>query len=146
MTPEIKKIGNKLFDKVELESQKVELGVVEDIAKMISDANSLLKTLLDDKVLLVNADKNIQSAKVEAEKLIKSSITNAEKIAVSTDKNASKAISILPKIGTILDKADQAAKGLGLDSKGITGYTELDKLYFALEAAQGEVSKFVFKD
>jgi hypothetical protein len=62
MNPEVKKIGNKLFDKVELASQKVELGVVEDIAKMISDANSLLKTLVDDKTLLANADKAIAAA------------------------------------------------------------------------------------
>ncbi len=128
MTPEVKKIGNKLFDKVELASQKVELGVVEDIAKMISDANSLLKTLVDDKTLLANADKAIAAANA-----------NADKVAVASEKNVQKANSILPKIGTILDKADQAAKGLGLDSKGITGYTDLDKLYFALEAAQKEV-------
>ena len=31
MNPEVKKIGNKLFDKVELTSQKVELGIIQDI-------------------------------------------------------------------------------------------------------------------
>jgi len=128
MNPELTKIGNKLFDKVELSSTKVELGVVEDIAKMISDANSLLKTLVDDKTLLANADKAIAVAN-----------TNADKVAVNSEKNAQKALALLPKIGTILDKADQAAKGLGLDSKGITGYSDLDKLYFSLEAAQKEV-------
>jgi hypothetical protein len=128
MTPEVTKIGNKLFDKVELSSVKVELGVVEDIAKMASDANSLLKILVDDKTLLANADKAIAVAN-----------TNADKVAVNSEKNAQKALALLPKIGTILDKADQAAKGLGLDSKGITGYSDLDKLYFALEAAQKEV-------
>jgi chemotaxis regulatin CheY-phosphate phosphatase CheZ len=128
MNPEVKKIGNKLFDKVELASQKVELGVVEDIAKMTSDANSLLRTLIDDKTLLSNADKAIATANA-----------NADKVAVNSEKNAQKALALLPKIGTILDKADQAAKGLGLDSKGITGYTDLDKLYFTLEAAQKEV-------
>jgi hypothetical protein len=128
MNPEVTKIGNKLFDKVDLSSVKVELGVVEDIAKMISDANSLLKTLVDDKILLSNADKAIAAAN-----------TNADKVAVASEKNAQKALALLPKIGTILDKADQAAKGLGLDSKGITGYTDLDKLYFSLESAQKEV-------
>jgi len=33
MTPEVKKIGNKLFEKVELSSVKVELGLVDDIVK-----------------------------------------------------------------------------------------------------------------
>jgi hypothetical protein len=35
MTPEVTKIGNKLFDKVELASQKVELGIVDDAKKGI---------------------------------------------------------------------------------------------------------------
>ena len=31
MNPEVKKIGNKLFDKVELESQKVELALLDNL-------------------------------------------------------------------------------------------------------------------
>jgi hypothetical protein len=30
MTPEVKKIGNKLFDKVELGSHKVDLGIIQE--------------------------------------------------------------------------------------------------------------------
>jgi hypothetical protein len=121
-----KLVFSKLF-KEELAVQKVELGVVDDISKAISDASSTLKVLQNDTILLSNADKAIANAN-----------TNADKVASESEKNVKKSSSLLPKIGTILDKADQAAKGLGLDSKGITGYVELDKLYFALESAQKE--------
>ena len=145
MTTE-KLVMNSLFGKTELKSSKIELGVVEDIAKIAADGNQILKILANDKLFLQNADKNIQSTKIQAEKLIEAVMKEADRVVGITDKNAQKALALLPKIGTILDKADAAAKGLGLDSKGITGYTELDKLYFALEAAQKEVYNFTFKD
>lgn len=131
----LKSVGNKLF-KTELTTQRVELGIAEDIAKMVSDANAILKILKEDKINLANADKAISDA-----------MTAADKIASASEKNSQKAGSLLPKIGTILDKADKAARDLGLDSKGIKGYTELDKLYFAIEAAQKEVGlNYVFKN
>lgn len=118
-------------DKTELAKHEVELAIVDDIAKMLGDATAILKTLQADKPVLQNADKAIAAAKA-----------NADKVAVASEKNVQKASAILPKIGTILDKADAAAKGLGVDSKGITGYNDLDKLYFAIEAAQKEVGLY----
>jgi len=136
MTPQEKNVFGKLFAKTELASQKVELGIVDDIAKISADANALLKVLRDDKILLSNADKAIADASA-----------NADKVALTSEKNVQKSNALLPKIGTILDKADNAAKDLGLDSKGILGYGELDKLYFALEEAQKQVgTSFVFKN
>ena len=128
-----KSVYNRLFaeDKVELASERIELGVVEDIAKMLNDANTILKTLQSDKPMLENADKAIAVANA-----------NADKAATASEKNVQKASALLPKIGTVLDKADTAAKSLGLDSKGITGYAELDKLYFAIESAQKEVGLY----
>ena len=124
-----KTVYNKLFtEKTELAKHEVELAVVDDIAKILNDANAILKTLQADKLVLQAADKAIAAAKA-----------NADKAAGASEKNVQKANGLLPKIGTILDKADAAAKGLGLDSKGITGYTDLDKIYFAIEAAQKEV-------
>ena len=131
----LKSVGNKLF-KTELATQRVELGVAEDIAKMAADANAVLKVLKDDKITLANADKAISDA-----------MAAADKVSAASEKNSQKAGALLPKIGNILDKADKAAKDLGLDSKGITGYSELDKLYFAIEAAQKEVGlNYVFKN
>jgi hypothetical protein len=37
MTPEVTKIGNKLFDKVELASERIELGVAQDMKKTSDD-------------------------------------------------------------------------------------------------------------
>jgi len=118
-------------ERTDLAKHEVELGVVEDIAKILGDANAILKTLQADKPLLQNADKGIAVAQA-----------NADKVAQASEKNVQKANALLPKIGTILDKADVAAKSLGLDSKGITGYNELDKIYFAIESAQKEVGLY----
>lgn len=117
--------------KTELAKHEVQLGVVEDIGKALSEANAILKVLIADKPILANADKAIAVASANADKLVQTS-----------EKNVQKASAFLPKIGTILDKADAAAKGLGLDSKGITGYTELDKIYFAIETAEKEVGLY----
>jgi hypothetical protein len=127
----LKTIYDKLGDKTELAKHEVELGVVEDISKTLAEANALLKVLVADKTILLNADKAIAVASANADKLVQAS-----------EKNVQKSSSFLIKIGTILDKADIAAKGLGLDSKGITGYTELDKIYFAIEKAEKEVGLY----
>jgi len=124
-------IYNKLQDKTELAKHEVQLGVVEDINKALAEANAILKVLIADKPILANADKAIAVA-----------IANADKLVQTSEKNVQKASAFLPKIGTILDKADVAAKGLGLDSKGITGYSELDKIYFAIEKAEKEVGLY----
>lgn len=139
-------VFSKLFKKEELASNKVELGIVEDINKISATANSLVDKLKSGKSELVNSDKAIQDARVQAQKLIDTANTNADKVAVNTNKVASQGLDLLAKIGTVLEKADKSARDLGLDSKGITGYKELDKLYFDLEAASKEVSNFVFKD
>lgn len=41
MTPEVKKIGNKLFDKVELASHKIELALVDDFNKEYQKLNDV---------------------------------------------------------------------------------------------------------
>jgi hypothetical protein len=124
-------IYNKLADKTELAKHEVQLGIVEDINKTLAEANAILKVLIADKPILANADKAIAVA-----------IANADKLVQTSEKNVKKASAFLPKIGTILDKADVAAKELGLDSKGITGYAELDKIYFAIEKAEKEVGLY----
>ena len=127
----LKTIYDKLGDKTELAKHEVQLGVVEDISKALAEANAILKALIADKPILANADKAIAVA-----------IANADKVAQTSEKNVLKSSSFLPKITTILDKADTAAKVLGLDSKGITGYTDLDKIYFAIEKAEKEVGLY----
>jgi hypothetical protein len=53
MNPEVTKIGNKLFDKVELSSQKVELALIDDLRKSAeltkSKSNSLYDSINESK-------------------------------------------------------------------------------------------------
>jgi hypothetical protein len=69
MTPEVTKIGNKLFDKVELASQKVELGLIQDIQadlKTWVSSSATVKTAINQlitKVLKDNTElKNVFAA------------------------------------------------------------------------------------
>jgi len=141
-------VFNKLWksNSTELASHKVELGIVDDINKISALSNSFMDKLKTSKVELINSDNAIQESRIQAKKIIDNANNNADKVVVSTRKISSQALDLLPKIGTILEKADKSAKDLGLDSSGITGYKELNKLYFDLESASKEVSNFVFKD
>ncbi len=47
MTPEVKKIGNKLFDKVELESQKIDLALIDDLTKSVNKSKASYKEFND---------------------------------------------------------------------------------------------------
>jgi len=132
----LKSVGHKLF-KAELESHKVELGISDEILKTLADANAMLRVLKNDKTLLINAEKSILEVKAEAQKIKSDSEKNSQKALGST----------LPDINVVLDKADAAAKDLGLDSKGIKGYVELKKLYDSVNEARKEVGNgYIFKN
>jgi hypothetical protein len=73
MNPEVKKIGNKLFDKVELESQKVELANINDFTKKTIEAENLYKQFND--------------VYAELEKLVPSVIKNGDAYLKSFDDN-----------------------------------------------------------
>ena len=47
MNPEVKKIGNKLFDKVELASQKIELALIDDLTKSLNKSKASYKEFND---------------------------------------------------------------------------------------------------
>ena len=61
MTPELKKIGNKLF-KTELGSYKVELGLIQDIDSSMGNAVKVFQKSFE---LLQNAKKALSDAKTE---------------------------------------------------------------------------------
>lgn len=66
MTPEVKKIGNKLFDKVDLSSQKVELALNDDVAKAYQQAINARKSSND---IYFKAKKAVESALAEIKNL-----------------------------------------------------------------------------
>ena len=119
--------------KLELSSQVIELGVVDDIKKSLTDGNALISDLGVELNKLKDADKAIELAR-----------TNADKVAVASDKVASKGSAFQTKIGTVLDKADKAAKDLGINPSSIASYSELDKMYDQIEIAYKAVKLYVF--
>jgi hypothetical protein len=73
MNPEVKKIGNKLFDKVELASQKVELANINEFTKKTVETENLYKQFND--------------VYAQLEKLVPSVIKNGDAYLKSLDDN-----------------------------------------------------------
>jgi hypothetical protein len=122
-----KLVFKSLFGKTELSTQKVELGIADDIAKAASEANALLTTLKNDNTNLLKTDNEITVA-----------LANAQKLKAEASKNISKGQALLGKITPLLSKAETAAKDLGLDVKSIAGYKELSNLFDRVEVYSEE--------
>ena len=137
---DIKKVAEfleKHSSKVELANQKVELGVADNISKALSDGKSTLKELKDSNSNLKAADSKLVSD-------IKAAIKQADGLANKDDKIKSAASKKAMQIAGILEKAEKAAKDLGISPSAINGYKELDKLYTEID---DEASKtFMWSD
>ena len=94
MTPEVTKIGNKLFDKVELESQKVELGLTQDIVAVLKQISSEM----------INAEKSINNLE-----LLKKQ-TDEQK--VKAEESMKNLVSLYNKGLPIYDKIDKMGEEL----------------------------------
>jgi len=107
---------NKIFadwakeEKTELASQKVELGLVQDIQKTIDNAKQKIKDV-------AAAQKRYDAALKEVE--------SAESKALDVREEG---VDVFQRGGAIREDAMDAAKDLGLDAKGIKGFGELDKI------------------
>ena len=119
-----KEVFNKLFkeEKVELATQKVELGVADNISKALSDGQSTLKGIRDSNSNLKAADSKLVSDIISA-------IKQANALADKDIKLKSAALKKAEQISGILEKAEKAAKDLGVDPMAIDGYKELGELY-----------------
>ena len=107
MNPEVKKIGNKLFDKVELASHKIDLALIDDIEKRNKETLTALQKA--DK-----AFQDYQNYLTKADVPFKNMISSRENyLKVTTD------------IGGLLIKAVKAADELGLNPEDIKGYSAL---------------------
>jgi seryl-tRNA synthetase len=129
---ELKTVFNKLY-KTELASQKVELALTDDIIKLNTSADSLVKELQAAKANLKNADNAIKAAKVEGKKVVDAS-----------DKKVSDGNSLTLKIADAIEKADALAKDLGVSSQSIPGYSNANKNYQNIEKLISEINGFVF--
>jgi len=132
MKSNIEKVYSKL-PKTELATQKVELGIADDIAKMqstlqksMSDADDKLKEFKDAKA-------QIEKAKAEALKVKKSS-----------DKIRNLITKSLVKANSLGDKTDKAANDLGVKSSDIKGYDKMMELIIDLTGAVADIRDFDF--
>ena len=99
MNPEVKKIGNKLFDKVELGSHKVELALIDDIKGSTQGVNNFSN----------NIDINIK----ELEQVKNSLIVDLKDLKQDLD-----------RLKNEINKFDLTTKELGLNPDTINGYKE----------------------
>jgi len=96
--------------KTELASEKIELGLVQDIQKTIDNAKQKIKDV-------AAAQKRYDAALKEVE--------SAESKALDVREEG---VDVFQRGGAIREDAMDAAKDLGLDAKGIKGFGELDKI------------------
>ena len=134
MKSNIEKVYSKL-PKVEL--AKVELGIADNISKALSEAEKVFKELKDSNTELKTADKKLVQS-------IKSAVKEADNIADKDIKLKSAASKKTMKFANLLDKAEQAAKELGVDAKSIKGFLKLEKIYVDIEDESS--STFMWSD
>lgn len=110
---------------------KVEMGIIEDIQKVMDNAKTAMGAMDNAIQKMAAADKAFLSVESQADAatgLANKSVDGASKMQL--------------QIGNVLDKADKAAKALGVAPNLVQGYTEADKLYQDLEAKRKEVNSF----
>ena len=113
MNPQLNKVFSKLAKedkKTELDSEKVELGLVQDIQKGITNAKAKIKDV-------AAAQKRYNVALKEEEEAKSKALDVREE-----------GVDVFRRGGAIREDALDAAKDLGLDAKGIKGFAELDKI------------------
>jgi hypothetical protein len=127
MTPEVKKIGNKLFDKVELASQRIDLAIIDDLKKGISEGQKQEANLYSDFKNSLN-----------------SVIQQARAIEVKYN-------TLLSNINEPLFQSEKQAKELGLDFKQTDFYKQAQSIIKAIETRkdtidqiQNNIQKFGF--
>ena len=127
MNPEVKKIGNKLFDKVELASQRIDLAIIDDLKKGISEGQKQEANLYSDFKNSLNSV--IQQAR-----------------AIEVKYNV-----LLSNINEPLFQSEKQAKELGLDFKQTDFYKQAQTIIKAIETRkdtidqiQNNIQKFGF--
>ena len=125
MKSRLEKVYSKL-PKVELTTQKIELGIVDDLGKALTKGQITRKTINDE----------IAKAKVMEKEL-----DEIKKSAVKVQTNALKLVGVADKFfdngAKLLEKSNKAAKDLGVNPFDITGYKELDSIMGDIEGDAG---------
>lgn len=130
---QLNNILNKFPKKTELANQKIELALIDEIAKFDNDASNILK----------EAKAFIQDAKSRAKVQSKSwdKMYNRES---KIKQNAKRALGEIDKANNILSNAEKAAKELGVNVSGIRGYNELEKLISRIKETNTKINQANF--
>jgi hypothetical protein len=129
-----KSIYNKLFKKeeVELATQKIELGIVEDIAAASAKAIQISNALFDAVDKADNMQIELNKLQAEYQKqvdAVKKLYPTAEKYQQAEDK--------------LYDKAVAAAKNLGLSERDIKGWADFSKNGISVNSAINAANKYM---
>ena len=131
---ELNKIYNRLpKDKVELATEKIELGLVDDIETAITNLKKEMG-VLDD----------IEQSQFDALVIIRKAITNAQKIDDKNKNTVKKSISLADDSAKLITKAKNAAKELGVKDSDIKGLKELFSVIDDIDQKSEEIQGFKY--
>ncbi len=120
-------------NKQELSTEKVELALVDDIDKAISNLRSELDNLQKAERNQFNAVVAIRQAINEARKVDNDSVSISNKVEGMVDTSAK-----------LITKAQQAAKDLGIKQSDIKGVRELFNVIDDIDQKVEEIKKFKY--
>ena len=128
-----KKAMNYVSKVTELSTEKVELALVDDIDKAISDLRSELDNLQKAERNQFNAVVSIRQAINEARKVDSDSVSMSNKVEGVADRAAK-----------LITKAQQAAKDLGIKQSDIKGVRELFNVIDNIDQKVEEIKNFKY--
>ena len=120
---------------VELASQKVELGLAEDLAKMTANGKASLDAMNAKLQELNKIDAQVQ----QLSKLASKTQQEAYKLADSSTK-------VMMSIGGVMDKLEATAKDLGIAPKQIPNYNAAVSMFESIDALAPKLNNFMFKE
>jgi len=113
--------------KENLSTHKVELNLVGDVQKALSDGKSALSKAQKAFDQLDTVDRELVNQ-------VKKAIADADKASAQYTSARDEAIQISIRVADILERAEQGARELGFDAKSIQGYSELDNIFNDLDS------------
>jgi hypothetical protein len=112
MTPEVKKIGNKLFDKVELASERIELALIDDLKNVLNgiENDSIYETYSE--TIKISSDLEVLKKKANDRYSLNEKVVQAS-------------FSRIKLAEQYLATAERISKELGTDEKAIPNYNNV---------------------
>ena len=125
----LNKINEAKANKIELASNLVEFGVIDDVAKNTDEMKSIAKS--------VTANAKVSRSAWDKYDKLTAEVKKAEEMALKAakplEKNDAEALKAMAKSEKIWDKLKKAADALGVDVKDVKGYSEWTKAEQDLE-------------